>query len=120
MAKSETRPVRWDMACKAIPGLHGVVGGGTLGRFSEISTGDLPPGVTGGRSQSHRSTDGLQEQTGPTRTGNGAQTKVWITGVRPLCLNIGRRLPEKRGVGKPRQERVVGKWMRNVQKERQA
>jgi hypothetical protein len=26
------------------------------------------------------------------------------------------RLPEKRGVGKPRQERVAGKWIRKEQK----
>ena len=33
-----------------------------------------------------------------------------------MSLNIGRRWPEKRGVGKPREGRVVGKWMRQVQK----
>ena len=33
--------------------------------------GDLPPGVTGGRSQSHRSTDGLREQNKTKRSGNG-------------------------------------------------
>ena len=53
---------------------------------------------------------------GQTRTGNGAQTKVWTNGVRPLSLNIGRRWPEKRGVGKPREGRVVGKWKRKIQK----
>ena len=35
-----------------------VVGGGTLGMRSEISTGDLSAEVTAGRSQSHRSSDG--------------------------------------------------------------
>ena len=47
-----------------------------LGRYREISTGDLQPEVTGSRSQNHRSSEGMQEQTRPTRSGNAAQTKV--------------------------------------------
>ena len=45
--------------------------------------GDLQPEVTGSRSQSHRSSEGLQEQARPIRSGNAAQTKVWITGGSP-------------------------------------
>ena len=47
-----------------------------LGRYCEISTGDLQPEVTGSRSQNHRSSEGMQEQTRPIRSGNAAQTKV--------------------------------------------
>lgn len=85
-----------------------------LERRSEISTGDLSAEVTAGRSQNHRSTDGLQERNKAKRSGNGCLKRG-----APLVPKLCRRQLEKCGVGKPHEGRVVGKWKRNVQKERE-
>jgi hypothetical protein len=72
--------------------------------------------VTGGRSQNHRSTDGLQEQgKAKQELETVPKRKFDITGGSPPVPNLCRGQPEKRGVGKPREERVVGKWKRNEQ-----
>ena len=86
-----------------------------VGNVWRDKRGDLQPEVTGGRSQNHRSTDGLQEQSKAKRSGNRCSKRGT-----PLVPKLCRRRPEKRRVGTLREERVVGKWRRKVQKERQA
>ena len=82
-----------------------------VGNVWRDKRGDLQPEVTGGRSQNHRSTDGLQEQNRAKRSGNGCLKRGT-----PLVPKLCGRQPEKCGVGKPHEERVVGKWRRKVQK----
>jgi len=62
MAKPETRPVRWGYGVQSDTGVHHVVGGAMLGRCSETSGETWQAEVTAARSQSHRSTAGMQEQ----------------------------------------------------------
>jgi hypothetical protein len=103
------------MACKAIPGLHGVVGGGTLGRCSEISGETCRAGVTAAGVRTIVVPMGCKSRTGPYRWETGI-----VLGELTQVPNLCKRQPEKCGVGKPHEGRVVGKWMRNEQKVRQA
>ena len=91
------------------------------GKVWRDKRGDLQPEVTGRRSQSHRSSAGLQEQARPNRSGNAVQTiSLDNRGAAPFVPNPCRRQTEKCGVGKPHQPRVAGRWTRRVQKARKA
>ena len=62
-----------EVSVKSDAGVHHVVGGANVGTVWRDKRGDLRPEVTGSRSQSLRSTDGLKSRAGP----NG-----WETGIK--------------------------------------